>query len=95
MEFRLNKIDTDIRKKLADEVKDDKVHAKRDKLIKNNTKNPFVEGNIDADEKESSSKRYITIDGVIEKKKTIVIEAEKAEDTALNTSSGMFIDKLK
>ena len=42
MEFRLNKIDTDIRRKLAKEVKEQEVNRKTRPEIDNKVKKPFA-----------------------------------------------------
>ena len=49
MEFRLNKIDTDIRRKLAKEVKEKEVNRKTRPEIDNKVKKPFVE--LDTEDK--------------------------------------------
>ncbi|MGG7176595.1 hypothetical protein ACQPU1_03305 [Clostridium paraputrificum] len=95
MEFRLNKIDTDIRRKLAEEVKDDKVHAKKDKPIENNTKNPFVECDKDNEENKTSKKTHITIDGVMDNNKRITIDAENEKELSGQAFVGTIIDKIK
>ena len=38
MEFKLNKIDTDIRKKMQEEIKDDKIHGNQRTSIKKDIK---------------------------------------------------------
>ncbi|NOV91293.1 hypothetical protein [Clostridium saccharobutylicum] len=42
MEFKLNKIDTDIRLKMQEEIKDDKVHAGKSISVKKDIKEEKV-----------------------------------------------------
>lgn len=63
MEYKLNKIDTDIRRKIMDETKNGKIH-KLNKLteIKINYKEDKKKENK---EKNKIFKNYVTIDGYI------------------------------
>lgn len=101
MEFRLNKIDTDLRQRINDETREGKVHRKKDILIhkhkyderreqKNNKRNPKEKFDI---EKYTKNKR-ITIEAV--KIEEIDIEAEK-EETLKNANEyrGVFIDSRR
>ena len=60
MEFKLNKIDTDIRKKMQEEIKEDKVHSGKGINVTKNLKDKKNQY-IKLDEKENE-KRYFTID---------------------------------
>ena len=95
MEFRLNKIDTDIRRKLAEDVKDDKIHSKKDKPVENNVKGPFVKNEYRKRQDSNKLKKYLTIDGEKITDQKIVIEAESIEEINLNSSSGIFIDNFR
>ncbi|ETI88177.1 MAG: hypothetical protein Q607_CBUC00206G0001, partial [Clostridium butyricum DORA_1] len=61
MEFKLNKIDTDIRKKIQEETKEDKVHSSKSISIKKDIKDERHEEIINSNE-ENDEKKYITID---------------------------------
>lgn len=97
MEFKLNKIDTDIRKKMNEETKDDKVHSgkavnvkkdlKEEKNKNTNEKLIFTEGEID--------KRYITIEVVKNSHENIDINAEKVEEMNESNSKGRILDTVK
>lgn len=97
MEFKLNKIDTDIRKKMQEETKDDKVHSSESISVKKDLKdekNEFYneEQNLT---KEESEKRYITIDGIRYSNKNINIKAEKVEKVNESNSKGRILDTKK
>lgn len=94
MEFKLNKIDTDIRKKMQEEIKDDKVHSGNGISVKKDIKEERHEPNekLNTDEHE---KRYFTIDGVKYNKKNININAEKIEEINEDNSKGRILDTTK
>lgn len=94
MEFKLNKIDTDIRIKMQEEIKDDKVHSGKSISVKKDVKDEkstqFKEESI-----EENEKRFITIDGVKVSKKNISIEVEKVEEINYENLKGRILDKKK
>lgn len=94
MEFKLNKIDTDIRKKMQEEIKEDKVHSGKGINIKKDIKDERHE-NIQNLNDEEIKKRYITIDGVKENYKNIDIKAEKIEEINQENSKGRVLDTVK
>lgn len=95
MEFRLNKIDTDIRRKLAKEVKEKEVNGKTRPEIDNKVKKPFVE--LDTEDKKDTnrSQKYITVEGTLESTKKITIDAERDENYIEKVSIGNVIDSVK
>jgi len=94
LEFKLNKIDTDIRKKMQEEIKEDKVHSGKSINVTKDLKDEKNEY-INLDEtKEESEKRYITIDGVRDNK-NISIKVEKVEKITDENSKGRILDKKK
>jgi len=94
LEFKLNKIDTDIRKKMQEEIKEDKVHSGKGINVTKDLKDEKNEY-INLDEtKEESEKRYITIDGVRDNK-NISIKVEKVEKITDENSKGRILDKKK
>lgn len=94
MEFKLNKIDTDIRKKMQEEIKEDKVHSGKSISIKKDIKDERHEEIKNLDEEESE-KRYITIDGVRYNNKNISVKVEKVEEINNENSKGRILDKKK
>lgn len=94
MEFKLNKIDTDIRKRMQEETKEDKIHSGKSISVKKDIKDERHE-EIKGSDEECREKRYITIDGVIYNKKNISIKAEKVEEINNENSKGRILDKKK
>ncbi|MFW2501346.1 hypothetical protein [Clostridium diolis] len=94
MEFKLNKIDTDIRKKMQEEIKDDKVHSGKGITIKKDMRDEKSEYSLKLKEVEYD-KKYITIDGVKYNNKNIDIEVEKIEGINENNSKGRILDTAK
>ncbi|NLK96184.1 MAG: hypothetical protein GX275_13525 [Clostridiales bacterium] len=97
--FKLNQIQTDIRREINEETKDDKIHGNRNIYIKNNkSKKPFVdevnEEESNGNRKRNNDKRYLTISGIkIKKNNSIEVNAEK--ESILENKRGLFIDKTK
>lgn len=94
MEFKLNKIDTDIRKKMQEEAKDDKVHSSDSISVKKDLKEEKSE------QQETSSlgerrKRYFTIDGVKCNNGNISVNAVKIEKITQENFKGRILDKKK
>lgn len=97
MEFKLNKIDTDIRKKMQEEIKDNKVHSskaisvKKDIKEDKNTKNKKYEH----EEEQRKEKKYLTIDGIKYDDKKVAIKVEKLENIDEENSKGRVLDAKK
>lgn len=95
MEFKLNKIDTDIRLKMQEKIKENKVHSgksintKRD--LKDHKKNYYTKDK----KSDSKEKQYITIDGVKDFEQKLCIKVEKEENTNDENSKGMVLDVKK
>lgn len=94
MEFKLNKIDTDIRNKMQEEVKEDKVHSAKSISIKKDIKDEKKE-NAESADKELEKRRYITIDGVKYNNKNVDIQAEKIQEINEANSKGRILDTTK
>jgi 2-phosphoglycerate kinase len=94
LEFKFNKIDTDIRKKIQEEIKEDKVHSGKNISIKKDIKDEKNEEMQDSNDKEVK-KRYITIDGIKDNHKNIDIKAEKVEKINGSNSKGRILDTTK
>lgn len=90
MEFRLNKIDTDLRRKLMEETKEgkvrkyEKVHGDPDVIRSRKEKREKS--------KDETDKRFITIDGV-KCEEEILVKAELEENGQV--PQGIFLDTKK
>lgn len=94
MEFKLNKIDTDIRKKMQEEIKEDKVHSGKGISVKKDIKDER-HGEMKSLDEEERKKRYITIDGIKYNHKNIDINVEKVEEINGENSKGRILDTTK
>ena len=94
MEFKLNKIDTDIRKKMQEDIKEEKVHSGKGINIKKDIRDERSGDLEDINEKENA-RRYITIDGVKSNHKNIDVKAEKVEEINESNSKGRILDTTK
>ncbi|OPJ64526.1 hypothetical protein [Clostridium chromiireducens] len=94
MEFKLNKIDTDIRKKMQEEIKEDKVHSGKGISIKKDVKDERARDIAESTDKEFE-KRYITIDGIKDNHRNIDIKVEKMEKINESNSKGRILDTTK
>lgn len=96
MNFLLNKIDTDIRRKIYEKTKDGKVHGKSTISINKDSekqKKKFFNEYL-KDEEIKNKKRKITIDVSKVEVPTISLIAEKEEDINL-LGQGIFLDIKK
>ncbi|ALP89495.1 hypothetical protein HMPREF1084_02998 [Clostridium butyricum 60E.3] len=95
MEFKLNKIDTDIRKKIEEERKENKVHS--GKAI--NVNKDFLEENDNnlnnKNEDSHKKKQFIIIDGIKYNKSEIKVNVEKSEKISIQNSVGRILDTKK
>lgn len=83
MEYRLNKIDTDIRRKIKDGTKNGKIHKlNKSTEIKINYKDDKEKENK---EKNKIVKNYVTIDGYINEKLNIEGEKDIDKDNSIGT----------
>lgn len=94
MEFKLNKIDTDIRKKIQEEIQEEKVHSSKGINIKKNLKDEKSNRAeaLNGDEKE---KRFITIDGIKYNNRSLDIQVEKIQEINELNSKGRILDTTK
>lgn len=93
MEFKLNKIDTDVRKKMQEETKEDKVHAGNSISVKKDIKEERHDQTENFNSVKNESK-YFTIDGV-KYNKNINVEVEKIEEINDGNSKGRILDSTK
>ncbi|WP_270215191.1 hypothetical protein [Clostridium butyricum] len=95
VEFKLNKIDTDIRKKIEEERKENKVHS--GKAI--NVNKDFLEenkNNLNNKNQEPRNKRkFIIIDGIKYNTSEIKVDVEKSEEISIQNSVGRVLDTKK
>ncbi len=99
MEFKLNKIDTDIRRKMQEELKEDKVHSSKSTTLKKDIVKDDIDKGKDKNsrnkEKNHTSKKFITIDGIKLNDKSIEIKAEKIEEINDKNTKGTILDAKK
>ncbi|EKQ51140.1 MULTISPECIES: hypothetical protein [unclassified Clostridium] len=100
MEFKLNKIDTDIRRKMQETIKDDKVHSTK-KISENKDvveEKKFEDRNKknkDKNDDTENSKKYVIVEGIKHGEHSIEIEAEKLEKISEINSKGRILDAKK
>lgn len=95
MEFRLNKVDTDIRDKLKEEIKIDKIHGNNHISIKKDLKedeNKEKNHKETEDKDKKSPKKYIIIDGIKCNDQNLYVNVEKVEKLNEINSKGRFLD---
>lgn len=96
MEFKLNKIDTDIRKKIQEETKEDKVHSGKGINVNKDLKDEkSYESTKEKVINENNEKKYITIDGIMYSSKNIKIKAEKMTQMNGENVKGRVLDTTK
>ena len=95
MEFKLNKIDTDIRLKMQEQIKDDKVHSGKAINVKQDLKDHNKGYYTKLKENNTEEKGYITIDGVKDSEERLSIEVEKVENINEENSKGRVLDAKK
>lgn len=96
MNFLLNKIDNDIRRKIYEKTKDGKVHRKSEIIITKDSEKQKGKsfGEYVKEESEKSNKEKITVDATKIENTTISLKGEKEEN--LNTLDyGTFLDVKK
>jgi hypothetical protein len=96
VEFKFNKIDTDIRKKMQEKIKDGKVHGNDSVSIKKDIKEDDNNNERTKEEKNKKmKKRFLTIDGIKYTNETLDIKVEKLEDLDNENSRGRILDTKK
>jgi len=95
MEFIINKIDTDVRQKLQEETKNDKVHSGKGITVNRDLKDKEREAYLKVPPKDSKKKKYITIDGIKGIEEKIAVEVEKTENIDEANSRGRILDAEK
>ena len=95
MEFKLNKIDTDIRRRLQENIREGKVHGNNTITIKKDLKEERNKKYIKKDKQNKSDSTVFIIDGVRYKEKSLEIEAEKIEFIDAEKLKGHTLDVKK
>lgn len=97
MEFKLNKIDTDIREKIYENTKADKIHGTKEENEINKLKDydEYKEKDNKKERKTKKNKKYITIDGIKYDSVKFNVQAEKTEIINEENSKGRILDTKK
>jgi len=95
LEFKLNKIDTDIRKKMQEKRKENKVHSGKSIYVKRDLKDERDANDKRNENEQRTEKKYLTIDGIKSDKEKVAIEAEKMENIDEENSKGRILDAKK
>jgi len=93
LEFILNKIDTDIRKRMQEEIKEDKVHSGKSISVKKDLKDD--RNNNEEKSEQNKEKRFLTINGVKYENEKVAISVEKVEAIYEENSKGRILDAKK
>ncbi|NOW89434.1 hypothetical protein OD350_18650 [Clostridium beijerinckii] len=96
MEFRLNKIDTDIRKKMQEKIKTDKIHENEKISVRKDITEDKHKGKSSDKENDTkkAKKRFYTVDG-IKYKGVLEIEAQKEQFLDKENYKGIKLDVKK
>lgn len=99
MEFKLNKVDSDIRERIKESTKTDKIHADKEssmiKQLKDDEERDAKQKDKQQSDSQNQKKRYITIDGVKYYGERIHVDAEKEEIVNELNSKGIMLDVKK
>lgn len=97
MEFKLNKIDTDIREKIYESTKADKIHGRKEEngITKLKDYDEQKEKNNNKHKRRNLEKKHITIDGIKYDSAKVNIEAEKIGTINEENSKGRILDAKK
>lgn len=95
MEFKLNKIDTDIRKKIDEERKSSKIHSGKGINVDRDLKEEHSDADSEDGTQSKKQKRFFTIDGVKYSREEVQVEAEKRENIGVQNSIGRVLDTKK
>lgn len=98
MEFKLNKVDSDIRERIKESTNPNKIHADKETSMIKRFKDDEGKNKKQKNKKNNSKnlkKRYITIDGVKYYGEKIHVDAEKEEIVNELNSKGIMLDVKK
>ncbi|MBU5591105.1 hypothetical protein KQI89_04955 [Clostridium sp. MSJ-4] len=85
MEFRLNKIDNDLRDKINEQTREGKVHSKKDIAISKETNEEGRRGRQQW-QREKSSKEKFSLSKYVDTNKKISVNAVKVEDIKVDAT---------
>ncbi|NRT37029.1 hypothetical protein BJV38_000380 [Clostridium beijerinckii] len=96
MEFRLNKIDTDIRKKMQEKIKTDKIHENAKISVRKDITEDKNKGKSNDKENDTkkAKKRFYTVDG-IKYEGVLEIEVQKEQFLDKENYKGIKLDVKK
>jgi hypothetical protein len=95
MEFIINKIDTDVRQRLQEETKSDKIHSGKGITVNRDLKDKEGQAYLKAPKNDSKNKKYITVSGVKDVEEKIAVEVERTENIDEDNSRGRILDAKK
>lgn len=95
MEFILNKIDTDIRRRHQEEIKEGKVHNTKGINVHKDPKEKSEDGNGESHLNDNKQKKFITIDGIKLNGEKMSVKVEKLEKIDEENSRGRILDAKK
>lgn len=95
MEFKLIKIDTDIRNKMQEKIKVDKVHSGKEINVKQDLKDKEKTYYKNLENDNAKEKRYLVVDGVRNTRENLSVEVEKIESINQENSTGRILDTKK
>jgi len=95
LEFKLNKIDTDIRIKMQEEIREKKVHSAKGINVKKDLKDKNENNYTHLKTNDLEEKKYITIDVEKDFKEKLSIQVEKVENIDGENSKGRGLDVKK
>lgn len=93
LEFKLNKIDTDIRKKIEEERNTSKVQSGKGINVNRDLKDDNLERKIQNKREElKKKKKFFMINAVKYNKREIKVDVEKNENLTIQNSLGRILD---
>lgn len=93
LEFKLNKIDTDIRKKIEEERNTSKVQSGKGINVNRDLKDDNLERKIQNKREElKTKKKFFMISAVKYSKREIKVDVEKNENLTIQNSLGRILD---
>lgn len=95
MEFKLNKIDTDIRKRMQEERNTDKVHSGSSITVRRDLKDDKDTDDKKHEMEKRKEKKFLTINGVKYEQEKVAIKVEKIENIDEENSKGRVLDAKK
>lgn len=95
MELKLIKIDSDIRNKVEEEIKEDKVHSAKEANINKDSKDNKAGDYKKLKKIDSVEKKYIVVDGIKNTGINLSVDVERFENINQENSKGRLLDTKK